>query len=75
MVTFFIKTYGCLANVADSEGLVRYLIDLGCAQTDKACDADLIMINTCASRDKAESKLYSYLGELAPLKKQKPYRF
>lgn len=73
MITFFMKTYGCLANVADSEGLARYLIDLGCEQVNHAHDADLIIINTCAIRDKAESKLYSYLGELAPLKKQKPY--
>jgi len=73
VVTFFIKTYGCLANVADSEGLARYLIDLGCAQVSQASEADLIMVNTCAIRDKAESKLYSYLGQFAPLKKQKPY--
>lgn len=73
MINFFIKTYGCLANVADSEGLARYLLDLGCEQVNNADMADLIIINTCAIRDKAESKLYSYIGELAPLKKQKPY--
>ncbi len=73
MVSFFIKTYGCQANVADSEGLTRYLLDLECEQVDKASSADLILINTCAIRDKAEQKLYSYIGELAPLKKMKPY--
>ncbi len=73
MVSFFIKTYGCQANVADSEGLARYLLDLGCEQVNTLHEADLILINTCAIRDKAEQKLYSYIGELAPLKKAKPY--
>lgn len=73
MISFFIKTYGCQANVADSEGLARYLFDLGCKQVEQASQADLILINTCAIRDKAEQKLYSYLGQLAALKKNKPY--
>ncbi len=73
MVSFYIKTYGCQANVADTEGLARYLLELSCQQVSTAESADLILINTCAIRDKAEQKLYSYIGQLAAQKKIKPY--
>ncbi|KKQ48594.1 MAG: (Dimethylallyl)adenosine tRNA methylthiotransferase MiaB [candidate division TM6 bacterium GW2011_GWF2_38_10] len=73
MISFFIKTYGCQANVADSEGIARFLLDNECHLVHQEQDADLIIINTCAIRDKAEQKLFSYIGQLAPLKKAKPY--
>lgn len=73
MVKFFFKTYGCQANVADSQGLAQYLISLGCSAVYTEQEADLIIINTCAVREKAEQKLSSYLGELAPLKLERPY--
>lgn len=72
-ITFFIKTYGCQANFADSEGLAKCLSDLGCKQVETEQKADLIIINTCAIREKAEQKIYSYLGKLTVLTKQKPY--
>lgn len=73
IVNFFNKVYGCQANVADSEGLAKYLLELGCKPVFSESDADLIIINTCAIRDKAEHKLFSYIGRLAELKKVKPY--
>jgi len=73
MINFFFRTYGCQANVADSQALAKYLTELGCREVHTEADSDLAIINTCAIRDKAEQKLYSYLGEQAPLKKQKPY--
>lgn len=73
MIAIFFKTYGCQANVADSEGLIKYLESLGCRKVETEQEADLIVVNTCAIREKAEDKLFSYLGELAPLKKIKPY--
>lgn len=73
IITFFNKTYGCQANFADSEGLSRFLKELGCTQVNSEVEADLIIINTCAIRDKAEQKLYSYLGKLAILRNEKPY--
>ena len=72
-VAVFFKTYGCQANVADSAGLATYLEGLGCVMADSAEAADLIIINTCAIREKAEQKLYSYIGELAPLKEKRAY--
>lgn len=73
MIKIFFKTYGCQANVADSEGLMNYLQDLGCCKAEAENEADVIIINSCAVRAKAEQKMFSYLGELAAIKKQRPY--
>jgi tRNA-2-methylthio-N6-dimethylallyladenosine synthase len=72
-VAVFFKTYGCQANVADSAGISSFLEGLGCFQVETEAEADLIMVNTCAIREKAEQKLYSYLGEIADYKKALPY--
>lgn len=73
MITYFFKTYGCQANVADSEGLSKYLAELSCAEGQTEESADLIIVNTCAVREKAEQKLWSYLGRLGDIKKTKPF--
>ncbi|MFH1832184.1 MAG: MiaB/RimO family radical SAM methylthiotransferase [bacterium] len=73
MITFFFKTYGCLANVADSQSVAKYLKLLGCDDVATEDQADIIIINTCAVRDKAEQKLFSYIGQLIDLKKKRPY--
>ncbi|MBL4588059.1 tRNA (N6-isopentenyl adenosine(37)-C2)-methylthiotransferase MiaB [Candidatus Babeliales bacterium] len=72
-IAVFFRTYGCQANVADSEGLALYLNGLGCTLADSEEDADLIIVNSCAVRAKAEQKMFSYLGSLAQYKKKKPY--
>lgn len=72
-IKFFNKVYGCQANVADSDGLAKFLLELGCTQVNTEPEADLIIINTCAIREKAEQKLFSYIGKLADLKKTKPH--
>jgi tRNA-2-methylthio-N6-dimethylallyladenosine synthase len=68
MVKFFIKTYGCQANVADSQALSNYLEGLGCEKVEVEALADLILVNTCAIREKAEQKVFSYLGEVGKIK-------
>lgn len=73
MINFFFKTYGCQANVADSEGLASYLKTIECKDVLTEDDADLIIVNTCAVREKAEQKLYSYLGQLCDIKKKRPF--
>lgn len=73
MISYFFRTYGCQANVADSQGLMQYLDALGCAAAETEAQADVIVINTCAVREKAEQKLWSYIGALADIKKAKPY--
>lgn len=60
--TFCIKTYGCQANVRDSEILRGYLLALGMKEQEDFDGADLILFNTCAIRENAENHLYGELG-------------
>jgi tRNA-2-methylthio-N6-dimethylallyladenosine synthase len=71
MINFFFKTYGCQANVADSEGLASFLKSIGCNDVTSEEEADIVIVNTCAVREKAEQKLYTYLGRLCIMKKSK----
>ena len=60
----FIKTYGCQMNVYDSERMAESLD--GYVQTDRAEDADMILLNTCHIREKAAEKVYSCLLYTSP---------
>lgn len=64
----YIETFGCQMNVNDSETMVTLLKDLDYETTDSAAKADLILLNTCCIRAKAEQKVYSELGRLKSLK-------
>ena len=66
-----INTIGCQMNVYDSEQIAGHLALLGYQQTALPEAADLIIINTCTIREKAEQKAYSFLGRLARLKRKK----
>lgn len=68
---FFLRTFGCQMNENDSERIAGILTARGAEMTDSPENSDLIIINTCAVREKSEEKLYSYLGRLAPFKKNK----
>jgi len=68
----WLKTYGCQMNYHDSERILYHLLNLGFIQVEKSQDADLIIFNTCAIRDRANQKFYSGLGEVKALKKLKP---
>ncbi len=64
----YIKTYGCQMNVYDSDRMVDVLTAHGYKTTDDIAEADLIVLNTCHIREKAEEKVYSELGRLKELK-------
>ena len=68
----FVKTYGCQMNVYDTERMVEAMGAKGYVTTDKAEDADMVLLNTCHIREKASEKLYSDLGRLRSLKNAKP---
>ncbi|MFO1175829.1 MAG: tRNA (N6-isopentenyl adenosine(37)-C2)-methylthiotransferase MiaB [Paracoccaceae bacterium] len=68
----FIKTYGCQMNVYDSERMAEAMGAEGYVTTDRAEDADMVLLNTCHIREKASEKLYSDLGRLRPLKTERP---
>ncbi len=69
---FYLETFGCQMNVVDSEQMVEILQQLGYAQTDAPESADLILLNTCSIRAKAERKVYGHLGSFKPLKDRNP---
>lgn len=71
-MNLYIHTIGCQMNVYDSEQIALRLQTMGYRQVDRQAKADLILLNTCAIREKAEQKVFSYLGRLAELKAQKP---
>ncbi len=69
----FIKTYGCQMNEYDSARMADMLSSSDdMVETDTETDADVILINTCSIREKAEDKIYSQLGRYTPLKKTNP---
>ena len=68
----FIRTFGCQMNRYDSERLVEILDGEQFVVVQDHREADLIFINTCTVRDKAEQKAFSYLGRLKTLKRNRP---
>ena len=68
----FIKTMGCQMNVYDSQQIQNRLAPMGYTLTDDLDGADIIIVNTCSVRDKAEQKAFSFLGRLQPLKQRRP---
>lgn len=64
----FIETYGCQMNVNDSEVVHSVLRDAGFTAASSAEAADVVLLNTCAIRDNAESKIWQRLGYFKNLK-------
>jgi tRNA-2-methylthio-N6-dimethylallyladenosine synthase len=61
---YLVETFGCQMNYHDSERMAGLLEEAGYERTDDDRDADVIVINTCSVREKAEEKLYTRLGEI-----------
>jgi len=70
--TFYLETFGCQMNVVDSERIVDLLGSIGYRQVTEAPAAKLLLLNTCAVRDKAVRKAYGHLGRFKPLKDKDP---
>jgi tRNA-2-methylthio-N6-dimethylallyladenosine synthase len=69
----FIKTFGCQMNEYDSDKMAEVLnASDGLVKTDKPEEADVILLNTCSVREKAQEKVFSDLGRLRELKDAKP---
>ena len=69
----FIKTFGCQMNEYDSDKMADVLNAAdGMIKTDRPEDADVILLNTCSVREKAQEKVFSDLGRLRELKRDKP---
>ncbi len=69
----YIKTYGCQMNEYDSKMTLEVMQSSGDIQeVSTPEDADIILLNTCSIREKAEEKVYSELGRLHKLKQHNP---
>jgi tRNA-2-methylthio-N6-dimethylallyladenosine synthase len=69
----FIKTFGCQMNEYDSDKMADVLNSTeGLVKTDTPEDADVILLNTCSIREKAQEKVFSDLGRFRALKRDKP---
>ncbi len=69
---YFIQTFGCQQNEADSERLSGLCRVMGYQKTDNSADADLILVNTCAVREHAEKKAFSIIGQYKHIKDVNP---
>ncbi len=71
--SYWITTFGCQMNKADSERMAGILENMGYEEAEAELQADLVLYNTCTIRDNAEQKVYSYLGRQALRKKLSPH--
>ncbi len=70
---FFIHTFGCQMNEYDSTQMESLLFSMGFERARRYSEADIIIINTCSVRKKAEQKVFSLIGRLRALKRAKPH--
>ncbi len=69
----YVRTFGCQMNEYDSLRVQRLLANLGYVPVNDIGQADVIFLNTCSVRGKAEQKVHSFLGSLRRLKETKPH--
>ncbi len=70
---YYIKTFGCQMNEYDSARMADVLREhVGLTPTEDAGEAELLLMNTCSVREKAQEKVFSLLGEWRALKEQRP---
>lgn len=67
----YIETFGCQMNKADTENMYGLLDEIGYKQVEELGDADLMILNTCAIRENAEDKVFSYLGHWNKVKQRR----
>lgn len=68
----YTQTFGCQQNEADTEHIAGMLHDMGYEKTENIADADVLIYNTCAVREHAESRALGNIGALSHLKKRRP---
>jgi len=72
MKQYFVQTFGCQMNVHDSRRIEEVLLASGFREASEPALADLLVVNTCSVREKAEHKLMSLLGTFRPFKEARP---
>ncbi len=69
---YFLETWGCQMNELDSQRMAGQLMQLGILPTKRPEEADVILLNSCSVREKAEQKVYSSLGRYRRFKQDRP---
>ena len=69
---YFVETWGCQMNELDSQRMAGQLMQLGILPTRDPGEADVILLNSCSVREKAEQKVYSSLGRYRQFKRSRP---
>ena len=73
MKKVYVKTQGCQMNEYDSEKMLDVLShECGMQVTHNASEADVLLLNTCSIREKAQEKVFSQLGQWRPFKEKNP---
>src|SRR5215210_188973 len=72
MKKVYLETFGCQMNVSDSERVATLLEADGFEITQNESSADVVLLNTCSVREKAEHKLYTRVGEIRQRDDKKP---
>ncbi|HKI86111.1 MAG TPA: tRNA (N6-isopentenyl adenosine(37)-C2)-methylthiotransferase MiaB [Thermoanaerobaculia bacterium] len=70
---YFIETWGCQMNELDSQRMAGQLLQAGFQAATHPDEADIILLNSCSVREKAEQKVFSRLGEYRRLKERRPW--
>ncbi len=68
---YYIKTFGCQQNVADSERVGATYRTRGISETDNPEEANFVIVNTCMVREKAEHRVYGFIQNMLPIKQKK----
>src|SRR3954470_13540620 len=71
---FYVRTYGCQMNAADSNEMGRHLKAKGLVETEDPEEASVILVNTCTVRQHAEDRGFSEVGRLRKWKARRPGR-
>ena len=71
---FFIQTFGCAQNVADSERITAAFTGRGMSEATTVEDANYVIINTCMVRESAENRVYGLVNNLKTIKEEKAAR-
>ena len=69
---FYVETWGCQMNELDSQRMSGQLMRQGILPTHDPAEADIILLNSCSVREKAEHKVYSRLGQYRRFKDDRP---
>src|ERR1700681_2638700 len=69
---FYVRTYGCQMNEHDSERIAGVLVADGMEPTDDLAQADVVVFNTCCSRENSDNQFYGHVGDMKALKAARP---